>query len=276
MAGAGREPVAGIGGTYPTWLCGDVVVKLFGHSRAWRAGHAAERAAHAVLATDPAIAAPRLLAAGQLSDDPVASWPYLITTRMSGVAWQHAGLSPAQRLSLAAALGRQIRRVHGLRPSGIAAPERWPAASVAAAARHSSLPPHLIGQIEDYLGRLGPFERVFVHGDLMFRHLFVENGRLAGVIDWGDAIVTDRHYEFAKLHLDLFDCDKALLRAFLEASDWPIGEDFAHKAMALALCRQAHGLVQHDTIDVFYTLPARLPLLDIDTLDELASELFAV
>ena len=109
----------------------------------------------------------------------------------------------------------------------------------------------------------------------MHRYVFVENGRLAGMIDWGDAMVTDRHYEFAKLHLDLFNCDKALLRAFLKASDWPAGADFPQKAMALALYRQAHGLAQHHTMDVFYTLPALLPLDDIGTLDELATELFA-
>ena len=33
LADAGREPVAGFNPTYPTFLCGDVVVKLFGYSR---------------------------------------------------------------------------------------------------------------------------------------------------------------------------------------------------------------------------------------------------
>ena len=276
MADAGRQPTAGIGATYPTLVCADVVVKLFGYSRSWRAGYAAERAAQAVLATDPEIAAPRLLAEGELYDDPDAPWPYLITTRMSGVAWQHAELSADQRLSVAAELGRQIRRVHALRPSGNATHEHWPAPPMAAAVLHSSLPGHLIAQIDDYLARLGPLERIFVHGDLMCRHVFVENGRLAGMIDWGDAMVTDRHYDLAKLHLDLFNGDKSLLRAFLEASNWPVGQDFPQKAMAIALYRQAYGVVQHHTMDVFYNLAALLPLPDIDTLDELATELFAV
>jgi len=52
LADAGREPVADIGGTYPTFLHGDVVVKLFGYVRSWRESHAAERAAQALLATD--------------------------------------------------------------------------------------------------------------------------------------------------------------------------------------------------------------------------------
>lgn len=271
-----EEMVAGNGGTYPTFLYGDVAVKLFGHTRQWRNSYAAECAAQAVIASDPEIAAPRVLADGQLYEDADDPWCYLVTSRMSGVAWEYAELSFDQKLSIATDLGRQIRRVHALRPSGIATHEYSAAPDVKAAAERSSLPTHLVTQIDDYLAGLGPFDRVFVHGDLMFRHVFVDNGRLTGIIDWGDAMVTDRHYEFAKMHLDLFNCNKVLLRAFLAASDWPMARDFSTKAMGFALYRQAHGLAQHHTMDVFYMLPDLLPLHQIRTLDELASELFAV
>jgi hygromycin-B 7''-O-kinase len=273
---AGREPVAGLNATYPTFLCGDIVLKLFGHSRGWRASHAAERGAQRLVATDPEVAAPNLLGEGQLFDDVAAPWPYLITTRMSGVASWRAELSADQWLSLAVELGRQIRRVHALRPSGVATDADWPALNVAAAAEQSSLPPHLIAQIDDYIARLGSFDRVFVHGDLCANHVFVDNGRLTGIIDWGDAMVTDRHYELIQLYRDMFGCDKALLRAFLEASGWPVGKNFPRKALGLALNRQAIGLAQHHTMDVFEPIAARLPLEDIGTLDELAIELFAV
>lgn len=273
---ARQEPVAGIGPTYPTFLYGDVVVKLFGFRRWWREGHAAERAAHAALAADPAIVAPRLLAEGQLFENAVDPWPYLITERAPGVAWHKAGLTADQRLMVAAELGDQVRRVHDLRPSGIATHRAWPYLDVVAAAERSSLPPHLIAQVDDYLARLGPFDPVFVNGDMMYRHVFVVDGHLTGIIDWGDAIVTDRHYELAKLHLDTFDGDKGLLRAFLAASDWPIARDFAQKGLAHALYRQAFGLVQHHSMDVFYKLPDRLPLQEIETLDQLALELFAM
>src|SRR5438552_10191915 len=86
LTGAGREPVAGFNATYPTFLYGDVVVKLFGYLRPWRASHAAERAAQALVATDPEIRAPSLIGEGRLYDDVDALWPYLITTRMPGVA----------------------------------------------------------------------------------------------------------------------------------------------------------------------------------------------
>ncbi|MBW2242827.1 MAG: AraC family transcriptional regulator ligand-binding domain-containing protein, partial [Deltaproteobacteria bacterium] len=93
LGGAERKPVAGFNPTYPTFLCGDVVVKLFGYSRAWRKSHAAESAALALVATNPEIAAPRLLAEGRLVDNLDAPWPYLATTRMSGVSWRDAELS---------------------------------------------------------------------------------------------------------------------------------------------------------------------------------------
>lgn len=276
LGDAGREAVAGFNATYPTFLSGDVVVKLFGHSRAWRESHAAERAAQALVATDPEIAAPSLLGEGRLCDDGDAPWPYLITTRVSGVSLRNAARSTEQQLSVAVELGKQVRRVHALRPSGVATHADWPALNVAAAAQQSSLPPHLIAQIADYLARLGPFDRVFVHGDLVANHAYVVNGRLAGIIDWGDAMVTDRHYELIQLYRDTFGCDKALFRAFLDACDWPVGKDFPRRALGLALYRQAVGLAQHHTMDVFEPIAALLPLEDIGTLDELATELFAV
>ena len=276
LSEARAEPVAGFNPTWPTFLCGDVVVKLFGYARGWRRSHAAELAAQVLIADDGAIAAPRLLAEGRLCEDIDAPWPYLVTTRMSGLPWREARLSAAQRVSVAADLGAQVRRLHALRPVRVATHEDWPALDVAAAAQQSSLPAHLIAQVDDYLARLGPFDRVFVHGDLCAMHAFVQDGRLTGIIDWGDAMVTDRHYEIIQLYRDMFACDTELLRVFLEASDWPVGEDFPRKALGLALHRQAVGLVQHHTMDVFEPIAALLPLQDIGTLDDLATELFAL
>ena len=280
LADHGREPVAGVNATYPTFLLGDIVVKLFGGPRSWRASHAAERAAHALVATDPAIAAPRLLAGGRLYDDGDAPWPYLITTRMAGVAASRADLSAEQRRDLAAVLGTQIRRVHALPPSVAATRAAthadWPASDMAVAAAQSSLPPHLAAQVDSYVAGLGPFDPVFVHGDVTANHVFVDNGRFTGIIDWGDAMATDRHYEIIQIYRDALACDKALLGVFLTASDWPVGKDFPRRALGWALHRQALGLAQHHTMDVFEPIAARLPLPDIATLDELAITLFAL
>ncbi|NQW19064.1 MAG: phosphotransferase [Chloroflexi bacterium] len=276
LSDAGLEPKAGFNPTYPTFLCGDVVVKMFGFSRSWRASVAAERSAQDLLATDPEIAAPSRVAEGRLYDDANAPWPYLISTRVPGVAARHAGLSAEQMPSIAAELGTQVRRIHALQPLGVATHADWQTLNITGAAKQSSLPPHLTEQIDDYLTRLGPFDNVFTHGDIVQAHVFVKNGRLTGIIDWGDAMVADRHYEVIQIYRDMFGCDKALLKVFLEASNWPVDDDFSRKALSLALHRQAVGLAQHHTMDVFEPIAAMFPLQDIGTLDELASELFAI
>ncbi|SCF82047.1 phosphotransferase family protein [Streptomyces sp. Ncost-T10-10d] len=273
----GEEAVSGTGGTFPTYIYGDIVVKLFGRLPSWRGGHVAERAAQNLLATDSAIAAPRLLGEGRLFDDPADPWPYLITTRMPGVSLESTTeVTAEQRLEIARELGRQVRRVHDLSPSGIVSDLDLPALDVTAACARSSLPAHLVAQVETYLHELRPFDRVVVHGDLTARHTFLDGGRFAGIIDWGDTMVTDRHYELCQVHRDVFRCDKTLLRAFLDAGEWPVEKDFARQAMGLALHRQARGVAQHHTMDVFEPVAALLPLQDIATLGDLAAELFGV
>ncbi|WP_067490728.1 phosphotransferase [Actinomadura hibisca] len=270
---ARHEPVAGFNATYPTFVYGDVVVKLFGTTHAWRACHAAERAAQALVATDPTIAAPRLLAEGWLFD---ASWPYLITSRMPGEAAWRADLTHAQLLTLARDVGRQVRRVHALRPGpGIATHADWPDLDVTAAVARSSLPPHLTAQVDGYLARLGPPDPVFTHGDLTANHVYVAGGRLTGIIDWGDAMVIDRHCELIQPYRDLFGCDREAFAAFLAAAEWPVGADFPRLALGHALHRQAVGFAQHHSMDVFAPIAEAFPLDDIATLDELAGVLFA-
>ncbi|CAN5717727.1 N/A [soil metagenome] len=276
LSGPGREPAGGHNPTNPTFVCGDVVVKLFGCGHWWRKGYQGELAAQTLLATDPEIAAPRLLGTGRLYDSDDAPWPYLITNRLPGVTWQDARLSSEAQRAVAMEVGRQVKRVHNLRPVGIATHADWPAIDVAGAAARSSLPDHLAAQAEAYVARLGPFDEVVVHGDIVAMHVFVDNGSFSGFIDWGDAMVTDRHYELIQIQRDLFGCDKRLLAAFLEASEWPVDSDFPFKAMAHALYRQAIGLTQHYSIDVFEPVAEKYSLDDIVTLDELAIELFAV
>jgi hypothetical protein len=275
LTDSSQELAAGFNASNPTFLQGDLAIKLFGHFPAWPKNYAAERAAHALLATDPEIAAPRLLGSGQLFKDASAGWPYLITTRMPGVPLRSAVLSTELRTSVVAELGRQLRRVHALQPAGVATEADWPAGDVTAAARRSSLPEHLVDQVEDYLTRLGPFDRVFVNSDVVANHVYVEDGRLAGIIDWGDAMLTDRHCELIQLYRDTFQCDKSLFRVFLDAYEWPFDGNFPHQALGHALRRQAIGLIQHHSIDVFEPIAARFPLQEIATLDELAVELFA-
>ena len=277
---AGQAPVAGYNPTHPTFVCGDVVVKFFGHVPTWRRSHAAEHAAQRLVATDARIRAPRLLAAGRLFEEPAAPWPYLVTARAAGTSCREvkieSELTSELLRTLAADLGRQLRLVHALCPTPAVAEVAWPVASVSAGAQRSSLPAHLVRQVDAYLARLGPSDPVFVHSDLCRMHVFLEDARLSSIIDWGDAMVADRHYELIQVHRDTFGCDKALLGAFLDAYEWPVETDFADRALGAALVRQAVGLVQHGGMDVFEPVAALLPLNDIPTLEDLATALFGI
>ena len=179
---------------------------------------------------------------------------------------------------VAADLGRQVQRIHALMPPDeVATPDSWRGYDLSEAARKTALPQRLAAQVDDFVRRNAPSANpVFVHGDLMYRHVFVDGGRLSGLIDWGDAVVTDRHYELAQIQLNLFDGDKTLLRTFLDHSNWPVEPTFAHRALTDAFHRQAVGLAQHRTMDVFYKVPGFVALEDIETLDELADALFGV
>lgn len=276
LADSGAELISGYNPTNPTFLYGDLAIKLFGYGDWWRGGYSGESAAHTLLATDTTILAPHLLASGRLYNHDGAPWPYLVTTRVPGSPWHEVNLPYDQQVSIARQLGEQVRRIHALSASGLATHEEWPAINVANAAARSSLAPHLVKQVDEYLTRMPPFDDVFVHGDLAGMHVFVEDCQLSGIIDWGDAMVTDRHYELIQIHRDMFNCDKDLLRDFLDASGWPVDKDFPQKAMGHALYRQAIMLTQHQSGDVFEPVAALFPLDEITTLDELATELFGV
>ncbi len=272
---AGTVPVPGANATWPTFVYGDVVVKLFGYQASWRRAFTTERGALALVGGDPEILAPRIVGEGQTFDEPDA-WPFLVMTRIPGAATWPQRPAPERWPTIAAELGGQIRALHGLQPSGVATERDWPDADVASAAERSSLPPHLAAQAADYVARLPPSDDVFVNGDLAAQHVFVQDGHVAGLIDWGDAMVTDRHYELIQIYRDAFDCDTALLRVFLDASEWPVAEDFSRRAMGQALRRQAFMLAQHPTGDVFMPIAEKLPLQEIATLDDLANELFGL
>ena len=270
-------PVAGFNVTYPTFICGDVVIKLFGYSKAWRPAAVHEVAAYRTLAADPAIAVPRLVATGDLYDDPAAPWPYLVTTRVAGQPVRAQNLTKDQWQSLAATVGDQVRRLHALSPAaGVATIADWPAIDVTAANRAGSLPPHLIDQIDAYLAtHAAPADVVFTHADIALNHTYVDAaGTLTAIIDWGDAMAADRHYELIQPYRDLFGGDKTLFRLFLDAAHWLPSESFADRALAHALIRQAIGLAQHHTMDVFEPIAQRHDLTKIPNLQALAARLF--
>ena len=65
--------------------------------------------------------------------------------------------------------------------------------------------------------------RVLVHGDLGCGHVLAdEAGHLAGVIDWGDALIADPAYDFAAL---LANCPRGFAERVIDAYEGPASHD---------------------------------------------------
>lgn len=267
----------GFNSTYPVFLIENVVIKFFGHRANWADAFNIECSAHECLIGNDTILAPRILAKGQLFIDTEVTWPYIISSRISGRSWLDANLTQDEKNNVAAEIGQQLHKIHDLsiNDKQLRHDHEWSKLNFRLAAKKSILPKHLVVQVDSFIAKLDKFDRCFVNGDIVDTHVFIKNGHLSGIIDWGDATVTDRHYELGKL-LDTFDWDKKLLKIVLDASNWPVKKNFSKQSLGLALYRQAVGLTQHNSFDVFYKLPNLLPLDDIATLDDLAVILFEV
>jgi hygromycin-B 7''-O-kinase len=280
------QPETGSIGTFPTFLVGRYVVKLFTPTLAKPFGtlfdgticHQVEIAVFRALAGHPSIPGPALIATGHLfqtgdgggapaSEPP---WPYLLTTRLGGTSWGEAALSMDDRTTVARQLGSILRQVHALPPPAGPLWERdwiaeYRAGCIERLRRWGTLPSHLIDQMDTYL-LTPPADRRLIHADVHADHLFVDGTRIVGIIDWGDALVADPYYELPALHLGTFHTDRALLAAFLDGYGWPQDRDFARRAMSMTLLHE---------FDVMERVSERINLQQIATLDELAHRLWA-
>ena len=237
---AGREIRPGLAGTFPTFVVdGRRVVKLFGRQFDGAQAFAAELQANQLLAGS-SIPAPALLAHGRLFEATADwPWPYLVFEYVPAPSFGevYGQVSQAERLALARHLGHLTSRLHRL-PLGSAPAFQpsWDAYSsllreqrARCRASHEewgALPRRLIEQLDAFLrppddlaDRAGP--ALFIHADITRDHVLgrLEDGHwtTCALIDYGDAMVGDLYYELVALHLDLFACDKRLLRAYLDA-----------------------------------------------------------
>jgi aminoglycoside phosphotransferase len=262
---------SGFVGTFPTFLAGNVVVKLFGDLFEGESAFATELATHAALAIHSAIPAPRLCGSGELfSGDGGWRWPYLVQERVGGRAWREASLTPGERHRAASRLGQVLAVVHRLPVPeaprfGHGLLGRFRSGGSTRARGTGVVPERLVGQIDDFLADALPAS-VLVHADLTQDHVFVDGERLVGVIDWGDAMWADPFYELVALHFDCFRGDLDLLRTFLAAYGWPVGADFGCRVL------QAVAGFQFNAWSRIATL---VDLDRMQTLDQLADQLFA-
>ena len=266
---------AGFNSTNPVFITDSVVIKLFGYRHNWQQAHRDEQASYDFLSQDTSLLTPKRLAVGQLFENADMPWPYIISEKAPGHSWQSHPPSEKEQFKIMATLGEQIQAIHAL-PLTVDLPtdQDWQQLDLQQAAKQSVLPPHLIEEIPAYCSAIDTEKRVYAHGDLVPMHLFIDQQQLSAIIDWGDAAITNPHYEIAKLY-SVFETNKKLLKTFLQASQWPIEKDFPQQCLNMAFYRQAMGLTQHSSFDVFYQLPNHHSLNEIANLEQLAHLMFA-
>ncbi len=256
-------------GTFPTFLVGDLVVKLFGDTFDGGDAFAAELAMGELLAGVPEVPVPAVLASGRLFGDADGwSWPYLIMERLTDARAVREVPTGRSLRRAAEQLGPALARLHTWpAPATIAARDPLPALRAAAPdrLRRFGLPHQLVDQVPDFLAD-APADRVLVHADVTADHVFVDDAGLVGIIDWADAITADPWYELVALRFDALRGDPELFTTLLDSYGWPRPPNFPTRAL--------QGVLEFQ-FDAISTIAGLVDLSRIRTLPELADRLYS-
>ncbi|MGI5244542.1 phosphotransferase family protein [Dactylosporangium sp. CA-139066] len=187
-----------IGGANHVFLLGDELVLRIPRSR--RDGHRL----FAEAAIIPAARRGGVLTPAVVEFD--ASVPYLLTQRVPGLDAAAAGAADAR---LFEELGRELAKLHQLPPPPrlpVDAAPLDPWALVSDLRAEGRLDQEGAEWLSGWFDRLAPKVpiaplRVAIHGDVAPQNIMVARGALAGLVDWGDAMIADPATEFAKLPL---------------------------------------------------------------------------
>ena len=239
-----------------------------------------------VLGANGAVPVPEIVTAGSYQDR--VSWNYLIMECCAGLTLDAVRPDIARRdlLSIAAQVGRMTRSLHETSTAlleGVDTGESWE--DLVDRRRREALPELVESGIitsqvadaldvilEEIVASSNRLPRVVVHGDLESDHILLgrKDGewRIESVIDFGDAKVGVRDYEWMPLWLGLFDRDIEAMRVFLEAYDPSllIDEDFPRRVMAWTLLHDFGSDAVSELIEKTNTLT---PVANLDKLREI-------
>lgn len=208
-----------------------------------------------VLGANGIVPVPDILAAGLYQER--VSWNYLIMERRDGLTLDavRPDIERGELLSIAAQVGRMARNLHNTSTALLEGVDTGESFYDLVDRRRREALPELTASgiissrvadaldvlLEEVAVNSRRALRVVVHGDLESDHILLEkkNGewRIESVIDFGDAKIGVRDYEWMPLWLGLFDRDIEAMRAFMEAYDRSlvIDEEFPRRVMAWTL-----------------------------------------
>lgn len=247
-----------------------------------------ERELHPLLSQHPSLPTPRLLGHGTLMDE--IDWPYLVLSFLPGAPIREVRsvISPVELVSISEDLGGLVRALHRIPITSIqslpSSPEAWRAAgtrhleqTVEHLRAEAALPLALLDAIPGFVAPMlqpaSPPELVFVTGDLTEDHVLLQREEahwtISGLIDFADALIAPRAYEWPALWFGALGRDTASLHAFMKAYDPSQSLDaaFYRRAMAFTLLHEFGGLMITETL-------RRMGLPEPRTLDELQTLLW--
>ena len=231
-----------------------------------------------VLNRNGAVPAPSIVASGQLLDR--LSWSYLIQEYRSGLTLEaiRPGITRDDLLGIASEVGAVVRALHltDVRLfDDIDAGESWEA--LVDRRRREALPELtdagvITPGVAEALAGSSQTPHVIVHGDLESDHVLLERSggewAVASIIDFGDAKVGLRDYEWMPLWFGLFDKDIGAMQEFLKASD-PVlmtDDELPRRMVAWTLL---HDFGTNAVAEQIEKTDAPTPVGSIDVLQEL-------
>ncbi|MCE2458405.1 MAG: aminoglycoside phosphotransferase family protein [Dehalococcoidia bacterium] len=190
-----------------------------------------------VLTAEGTVPVPKIIASGRYQDR--ATWPYLVIEHRTGATLEslRPELSHEELMFIATQVGALTKALHETeidKLEGSDAGETWD--ELVDRRRREVLPElvdrglttsdvtkTLAGILDDVIDDSGSRPRVIVHGDLESDHVLLSRTdgqwRVSAIIDFGDAWVGARDYEWMPLWLGLFDRNIDEMRAFLKSYD---------------------------------------------------------
>lgn len=223
-----------------------------------------------VLSSEGAVPVPKIVASGQFEDR--VTWQYLIIDHCPGLTLEalRPELSREELVSIAAQIGSVTSALHETNIDRLEDADSGETWDDLINRRRQEVLPELIDRglvthnvtealaetIDDVIDDSMSRPRVVVHGDLESDHVLLSNAdgewRVNAIIDFGDARVVVRDYEWMPLWLGLFDRNVGEMRAFIESYDpallsdealsrriigWTLLHDFGTDAIADLLDR---------------------------------------
>jgi len=212
-----------------------------------------ERELYALLGANPRLPVPQLIAQGILEDQ--IRWPYIIIDFKPGVPIREARKRIPHRnlMRIAGKLGEMVRELHRVPVASLTSLAHTQASwqqyvrqrqveVTDAALWDGILPEPVVAEIPEFLAAaLAGTEAVpvaLLNGDLTEDHILLvqRDGRwrISGLIDFGDALVGARDYEWIALWFSALDRDYEELAAFMTAYDSHLKLDDAFFTRAMA------------------------------------------